>query len=186
MTNVRPAGPQDARRLSQLGASTFRDTFGDANRPEDIDRFVADAFNPERQAAEIADPAGLVLLAEHTASDGAVELIGYAHLVRQSPPPGVTGPAPVELKRLYVEHAWHGQGAAQRLMDAVLEGARSWGAGTLWLGVWERNPRAVAFYEKYGFRRVGEHTFMLGDEAQTDWLLARPIDEAAPDSRPTG
>ena len=60
-------------------------------------------------------------------------------------------------------------------MDAVLDAARARGAKTLWLGVWERNQRAVAFYEKYGFTRVGEHTFVLGSDAQTDWLFVRPL-----------
>jgi ribosomal protein S18 acetylase RimI-like enzyme len=60
-------------------------------------------------------------------------------------------------------------------MDAALAAARVRGAETLWLGVWERNARAVAFYRKYGFTRVGEHTFVLGSDTQTDWLLARPL-----------
>ena len=85
-------------------------------------------------------------------------------------------PAPLlELKRLYVTRAFHGRRVAQALMEAALELARTRGAKTMWLGVWERNPRAVAFYAKYGFARVGEHTFMLGGDAQTDWLLARSV-----------
>ena len=86
------------------------------------------------------------------------------------------GLAPLlELKRLYVTRAFHGRRVAQALMEAALELARTRGAKTMWLGVWERNPRAVAFYAKYGFARVGEHTFMLGGDAQTDWLLARSV-----------
>ena len=175
-TTIRPATPADAAPLSDLATATFRDAFGEANRPEDMARYLADTFSPARQAAEIADPASLVLLAEHTPAQGSAELIGYAHLAGGPPPAAVTGPAPLELKRLYVARAWHGQGIAQRLMDALLDAARARGGGTLWLGVWEHNPRAVAFYEKYGFRHVGEHTFRLGDDVQTDWLLARPLD----------
>jgi ribosomal protein S18 acetylase RimI-like enzyme len=80
---------------------------------------------------------------------------------------------PLELKRLDVARAWHGQRVAQALMDVALDAARARGARTVWLGVWERNPRAIAFYAKYGFTRVGEHTFVLGADAQTDWVLAR-------------
>ena len=65
-------------------------------------------------------------------------------------------------------------------MDAAIEAARSRGARSLWLGVWERNPRAVAFYRKYGFTRVGEHTFMLGADAQVDWVFVRPLGVGAP------
>ena len=175
-TIVRPAAIADAASVSQLGAVTFRETFEGENTPEDMARYLANAFTPNQQAAEIADPAGAVLLAErrHTSDDA--ELVGYVHLAPGPAPAAVGGPAPLELKRLYVKRAWHGQGVAQALMDAALDTARARGAQTLWLGVWERNPRALAFYRKYGFVRVGEHTFVLGADAQTDWLLTRPVE----------
>lgn len=172
---VRTAHVGDAAALSRLGAQTFRDTFEDANTPEDMARYLAEAFTPDLQAAEIADPSSVLLLAEHRRDDGHGELVGYAHLLSGETPEAVRGPAPMELKRLYVDRAWHGRRVAQALMDAGLEMARARGAQTLWLGVWERNPRAVAFYTKYGFERVGEHTFVLGSDAQTDWLFARAL-----------
>jgi ribosomal protein S18 acetylase RimI-like enzyme len=177
---IRRAVPADAAQLSRLAAETFRDTFGRDNRPADMDRYVVEAFTADRQAAEIADPDGIVLLAERSLASGpeasgAPRLVGYAHLVSGPAPAAVTGAVPLELKRLYVAHAWHGRGVAQALMDAALEAARARGARTLWLGVWERNARAAAFYGKCGFRRVGETTFVLGGDIQTDWLLARPL-----------
>lgn len=188
--HVRPAAVADASRLSQLGVTTFRETFERDNTPEDMALYLAETFTPERQAAEIADPAGTVLLAERrgTSGDaGDVTLVGYAHVVSGPAPEPVRGRAPMELRRLYVARAWHGRGVAQALMEAALDVAREWGAETLWLGVWERNPRAVAFYAKYGFTRVGEHTFMLGADRQTDWLLARPVGTKAPTgSEPAG
>lgn len=177
---VRPAALADASRLSLLGAATFRETFERENSPEDMARYLAEAFTPARQATEIADPAGAVLLAERPGPAGDAELVGYVHLVSGAAPAAVQGPAPLELKRLYVARAWHGRGVAQALMDAALDAARARGAETLWLGVWERNPRAAAFYAKYGFVRVGEHTFVLGADAQTDWVLARPLAPAPP------
>jgi len=173
--NIRPANVSDAGALSQLAASTFVETFGRENTVEDMARYVAEAFTTEQQAAEIADPGGVVLVAEHFSDSGDAELLGYAHLVSGDVPASVRGTAPIELKRLYVARAWHGRGVAQLLMHAAIEAARARGAQTLWLGVWERNPRAVAFYAKHGFVRVGEHTFVLGGDAQTDWLFARPV-----------
>ena len=145
-------------------------------------RYLAEAFTPDRQAAEITDPAGTVLLAERSGTSGDAELVGYVHLVSGPAPAAVQGPAPLELKRLYVARAWHGQGVAQALMDAALDAARARGAQTMWLGVWERNPRAVAFYRKYGFTRVGEQTFVLGADAQTDRVLARSLSPVRPSS----
>ena len=174
--HIRPAAVLDAAALSRLGAATFRETFEADNSPEDLARYLADAFSPDQQAAEIADQHGAMLVAEHRAESGQAELVGYAHVVMGPPPAAIRGPHPLELKRLYVARAWHGRGVAQALMNAAIDAARARGARTLWLGVWERNPRAVRFYEKYGFTRVGEHTFLLGSDAQTDWLLSRPLD----------
>ena len=173
--NIRPATVSDAGAVSQLAASTFLETFGEENTANDMARYLAESFTTEQQAAEIVDPGGAVLVAEHVGDSGDAELLGYAHLVSGEVPAAVRGSAPIELKRLYVARAWHGRGVAHLLMQGVIDAARARGAQTLWLGVWERNPRAVAFYAKYGFVRVGEHTFVLGDDAQTDWLLARPI-----------
>jgi ribosomal protein S18 acetylase RimI-like enzyme len=172
---VRRATLADAADLSRIAATTFRETFEADNTPEDLSQYLAASFTTERQAAEIIDPAGLVLLAQRRDESGDMETVGYAHLVFGLVPPTVQGPAPIELKRLYVVRAWHGQRVAQVLMDAALGAARGLGARTLWLGVWERNARAVAFYARYGFARVGEHTFMLGGDAQTDWLLVRSL-----------
>ena len=69
-----------------------------------------------------------------------------------------------------------GQGVAQTLMAAAVETARSGGARTLWLGVWERNERAIAFYRKSGFEDAGTQTFVLGTDHQRDFVLARPLD----------
>jgi GNAT superfamily N-acetyltransferase len=173
--HIRPASVDDAPALSRLGAITFRDTFEGQNTKEDMARYLAEAFTVERQTAEINDLAGTVLLAEHSSESGEVELVGYVHLIAGPVPDPVRGPAPLELKRIYVSRAWQGKGAAQALMAAAIDAARARGAQTLWLGVWERNPRAVAFYAKYGFARAGEHTFVLGADTQTDWLFTRPV-----------
>jgi ribosomal protein S18 acetylase RimI-like enzyme len=172
---IRPAATDDAAALSRLAATTFRETFEGENAPEDMARYLAEAFTTEQQAAEIADPASTVLLAEYQGESHEAELVGYAHLIAGPVPEAVRGPAPLELKRIYVARAWHGQGVAQALMGAAIEAARARGARTLWLGVWERNLRAVAFYAKYSFTRVGEHTFVLGSDRQTDWLFVRPV-----------
>lgn len=172
---IRPATAADASALSRLAATTFRETFEGENSPEDMERYVAEAFTPEQQAAEIADSRSVVLLAEHLDDAGGSALVGYVHLVTGDAPGAVSGLAPMELKRIYVARTWHGRRVAQLLMEASINEARAHGAQTLWLGVWERNPRAVAFYAKCGFTRVGEHTFMLGNDAQTDWLFARPL-----------
>lgn len=167
---LRRAQPSDAASLSQFAASVFRATFGPDNDPADMESCVAASFSPEKQAAEIADTRYITLLAEHANGFAA-----YAQLCTGDAPACVTGPRPLELKRLYVSPAEHGRGVATLLLHASLDAARAASAQTLWLGVWERNPRAIAFYRKHGFARVGEHVFQLGGDAQTDWIMARPL-----------
>src|SRR5688572_24576883 len=105
---IRLATTEDAPALSRIAADTFRETFESENTPEDMARYLADTFTPEQQAADIADAASVMLLAEHDGGSDARELVGYAHLVSGPVPDKVRGPAPIELKRLYVARAWHG------------------------------------------------------------------------------
>jgi diamine N-acetyltransferase len=167
--SIRRAEARDAAALSTFAAAAFRDAFGPHNTPANMDRYVAESFSTERQAAEIADSAGEVLLAEE---DG--ELAGYVRIVRGGGPAAVAGPA-MEIRRFYVDRRRHGSGVAQRLMDATVDAARSAGAGSIWLAVWKRNARAIRFYEKCGFARIGSTIFVLGDDEQTDWLMARAV-----------
>jgi ribosomal protein S18 acetylase RimI-like enzyme len=171
-STIRMATSTDAVRLSELAARTFSDAFAADNRPEDMAVYLAASFTVERQAAELADPEVTTLLAEIGS-----ELAGYAQLRSGPAPEEVTDPAAHELVRFYVDRHHHGRGVAQSLMAAVLAAARERGARTLWLGVWERNLRAIAFYGKSGFVDVGSHEFWLGSDRQTDRLMARPIGE---------
>jgi ribosomal protein S18 acetylase RimI-like enzyme len=172
---IRRATRADAARLSEFAAAAFHEAFAAQNTAEDMASYVAGAFSPERQAAEISDPFADVLLVEPAAASATSALLGYAHLALTSAPACVTGLEPIELKRFYVASAAHGRGVARELMEATLEAARSRGARTLWLGVWERNARAIAFYGKHSFRRVGEQSFVLGTDVQTDWVMARSL-----------
>jgi diamine N-acetyltransferase len=169
--HIRTATPADAAALAAFAERTFREAFAADNNAADMDVYCLQAFSEATQRAELADPVIETLLVhEH---DGA--LVAYAQL-RQSPvPPEVTGPAPIELVRFYVDRTRHGSGVALRLMSEVVNAARARGAGTLWLGAWEKNFRAVAFYRKVGFVDVGAHDFMLGTDRQTDRLMARPV-----------
>jgi len=156
--------------IARLGARLFAATFGPDNAPEDMAKYVADAFSEERIARDLADPTAVFLLAR---ADG--DVVGYAHIRGGHTPDCVTGPRPAELVRIYVETARIGAGFGRTLMDACLEAARLRGYRTLWLGVWERNARAIRFYERCGFREVGSQPFVLGHDVQRDLILARAV-----------
>ncbi len=167
---IRRATLADAPALAELAARTFRDTFGADNTPEDLALHLTTAYGVEQQSREIADAATITLVAEHEAA-----LVAFAQLRLGPPPACVSGPDPIEIQRFYLASAWHGSGLAHRLMEAALHAARTEGARTIWLGVWERNPRAIAFYRKAGYQDVGTHTFVVGTDPQTDRILTRPL-----------
>ena len=160
----------DAALLSELGARTFTETFAADNSPEDLSAYLATSFNVAQQTAELEDPGSTFLIAE---VDG--RAAGYAMLREGEPEKGVEGANPVELVRLYVSHDWLGRGIGEQLMRACIDEARQAGHETLWLGVWERNARAQAFYRKWNFRTVGEHMFQLGSDLQRDFLMERTL-----------
>ena len=167
---IRRADSEDAELLAELGASTFSETFAADNKPEDLSAYLAESFSVARQTEELADPASTFFIAEvegHAA--------GYAKLHAGEPEEGVEGRKPVELVRLYVSREWLGRGVGEALMRACVEEARRAGHETFWLGVWERNGRAQAFYRKWDFRAVGEHVFQLGSDPQRDILMERAL-----------
>lgn len=82
---------------------------------------------------------------------------------------------PLEIQRFYVDHAFHGRGIAQQMMAEALAHAVSLHSDVVWLGVWEHNPRAIRFYEKYGFFKAGAHRFRLGRDVQRDYVMMRPL-----------
>lgn len=166
---IRRATPADAAPLADLAARIFSDTFAASTPADDMAAFLASAYGEERQRREIEDPSIVTLVAEDES------LIAYAQVQKGDPPACVTGPSPVEVMRFYVEKSHHGRGVAHRLMAEVERVAREFGAQTLWLGVWERNDRALAFYRKYGFRAVGSKPFAVGCDLQTDLLLESRI-----------
>ena len=118
-------------------------------------------YGAEQQVREIGDPAIVTLLVEE---EGA--LIGFAQLKLG---------ASIEIARFYVDGRWQGRGVAQELMRAAEDEARNRGIATIWLGVWERNARAIAFYAKCGFAVTGSHPFLLGSDLQTDLEMTKTL-----------
>jgi GNAT superfamily N-acetyltransferase len=163
---IRTGVPADAAALADLARATFFETFAADNNPADMALHLARAYGVPQQTAELADPGMTTLLVEKGGRP-----VAYAQLRGDHVPECVSGPAPIELWRFYVDRNHHGQGVAQALMERVKQEARGRGAKTLWLGVWERNARARAFYAKSGFADAGQHVFLFGTDPQTDNVM---------------
>jgi ribosomal protein S18 acetylase RimI-like enzyme len=162
---IRRATTADAAALAEIAERTFRDTFTEHNTPEDLEAYVAGAYGEEKQRREL-ERGDIVLLGE--TEEG--ERIAYTQMRLVQSPHGE-----IEIARFYVDKNHHGQGIAQQLMQAAYDTARALGGTTIWLGVWERNLRAIAFYGKCGYRDVGSQPFLVGSDLQTDRVMARVI-----------
>ena len=167
---IRRALPADAAALAELAERSFRDAFSATNTASDMDLHCLRHYGEPIQAQEIGDAGLVTLVAE---DDGA--LSAFAQLRRGTPPDCVTGEAPGEVQRFYLSRDFHGTGLAAALMQARFETLYAWGARTAWLGVWERNARAIAFYRRLGFLETGEQRFLLGTDLQRDLVLVRSL-----------
>jgi len=164
--NIRYARLEDAEMLSDLGAKTFYDTFAKDNTPENIDAHLKKSFSPEIQTSEISHPDNVFLIAELDDIP-----VGYAQLILHSTDKAIGAIHPLEIRRIYASKEYIGKGIGPELMKASIEEARQQSCDCVWLGVWEKNPRAIAFYEKWGFRKVGTHTFAVGEDPQNDFVM---------------
>ena len=167
MPVLRLALPADANALAILAERTFRDAFGARNSPGNMDLYCARAFGPEIQLREIGERDLVTTLA-----DEGRQLVGFSQLRIGKASPAVKAKRPAELNRIYVAAEWHGRGVGRALMDRALADAKRAACDRLWLGVWEHNPKAMAFYRELGFEIVGTQSFMLGEERQRDLVMS--------------
>ncbi|MBC7919489.1 MAG: GNAT family N-acetyltransferase [Ferruginibacter sp.] len=168
--SVRPVTPANLSTLIQLSRQTFTEAFGSQNKPENMDAYVSRAFSEAQLGEEVRDPRARFFLAL-----AGPEPVGYAKLRQGKQPAELEGYHAVEIQRIYVLASAKGQGIGKRLMQSCLDTARSEGYGVVWLGVWEHNPRAIAFYRQWGFEVFSAYLFPFGDEDQTDLLMRKWI-----------
>jgi GNAT superfamily N-acetyltransferase len=167
---TRVARPDDAALLTELGATTFAETFESANTPEDFSAYMATAFGEDLQRAELEDPDTTVFFAER---DG--EAVGYVMLREGRAPSFVAADDALQIVRLYARQSVLGRGVGAALMQRALAEAAGRGKDAVWLGVWDRNDRAIRFYESWGFHHSGSQPFLLGFDLQTDLVMVRRI-----------
>ncbi len=164
--HIRVAAPADADLLADLGARTLRSTFG-PDKSDAQAAYLALTFSPEAKSGALADPQAIVLIAEVHDSAAA-----YARLRFGYSPVCVGGGAPMEIARFYADAPWVGRGVGKALMKSCLELARDEGCDVVWLDVWEKNRRAIAFYAKWGFEVVGSQA--LGWETMSMTVERKP------------
>lgn len=170
-----------AERLSALAVRLFVQAYGVDYAGPELEPYLVRSFNAERLAHELEDSERIFALVVE-GEDG--EWIAYALMsASQELPASVAAARPLEIRRFYVDAAWHGQGIAQQLMQACIELATGWGADAIWLSVWQQAPRPQAFYARVGFENVGTTTFHFGSRVDDDYVMVLPLQPGVSGSR---
>ena len=168
---MRIAGVEDAALVADLSRKTFYDSFAAFNTEENMRMYMDQQFTREMQMAEVGAPGRTFILAYM-----GEEPVGYASMrITPEKPAGLAGEKAIEIVQIYAVAQQIGKGVGPALMQACIDLAREQGYEWVWLGVWEHNERAQAFYAKWGFERFGEHIFIVGLDAQTDWWMRKKL-----------
>ena len=166
------ATEEDVPFLADVGGSMFAQSHSEAMEPDDVAAYLTEAFDPERLRRHVCRPDNVFLIAQ---ADG--ERVGYARLVDGKPSALVNAAGVIELRRMYVLNRWHGTGVAALLMNEVLDAARARAKTACWLHVWERNQRAIRFYEKCGFTSVGREASPYRNSRPMALVMVRQLNQ---------
>ncbi|MDB5230219.1 MAG: spermine/spermidine N-acetyltransferase [Chitinophagaceae bacterium] len=169
MYTFKLALPSDAEIVCDISRTTFYDTFHEQNKAEDMQLFLDTYFVVENIRRELSSEGNTCILMYE--SD---QLIGYANM-RMRQHVSLGNRTAVEIGRIYMIKDKIGRGAGNELMKQCLLKAKESGVEIVWLGVWDKNERAISFYKKWDFEKFSEHVFILGHDVQNDWLMKKEI-----------
>lgn len=170
VVNIREASNAELETLQQISKSTFAETFSIHNSEENMRKYLRDNLSLEKLGEEMRNPKSSFYFVEMKGT-----VVGYLKLnvgVAQNEWKEDSG---MEIERIYVLKEYQGHKIGQILFEKAISMARSMEMQYVWLGVWEKNERAIAFYTKNGFKVVGQHLFKLGDDVQMDYMMKRTL-----------
>ena len=156
----------EIQALKAIAEKTFLDTYASQNTEEDMAKYLADHFNLKLLGKEVnsTDSAYYFAKIEN-------EIIGYFKLNYGQAQTELIDESAVEIERIYATKAYHCKGLGKLLFENSVQIAKKRNAPYIWLGVWDKNARAIRFYEKCGFAEFDRHVFMLGNDKQTDLMM---------------
>jgi diamine N-acetyltransferase len=166
MIQIRTASREDIDLLTQIGRRAFYEAFAPHNTETDMQLYLSANLTKEKLQEEFGEQNAHFYIAEFAAKPA-----GYLKLRTAQEPIALTGRKHIEMERIYVLSEFQGRKIGNELMAFSIELARQQGYEILWLGVWEHNYKAIAFYHKWGFEIFGSHSFVLGTDHQTDYLM---------------
>lgn len=161
---------EDIEALQAIAKQTFTETFGSQNTAEDLAKFLSEEYAFDKLKAEVENPESFYYFCYFED-----ELAGYLKLNVGAAQTEPDYPEALEIQRIYVLQKYQRKRIGLAMMQQALAVAEELKKSQVWLGVWENNFKAQAFYQKSGFKKVGSHDFILGNDKQTDYILLKTL-----------
>ncbi|MEK4459416.1 GNAT family N-acetyltransferase [Paenibacillus sp. FSL R10-2748] len=161
---------EDLQILQEISIETFNDTFKDQNSPENMKAYLERAFNFKQLEEELSNVSSEIFFIYFNE-----ELAGYLKVNMNDAQSEKLGDESLEIERIYIKNKFQKHGLGKYLLNKAIEIAMEHNKKKIWLGVWEKNENAIAFYKKMGFVQTGVHSFYMGDEEQIDFIMTKTI-----------
>ena len=167
---IKKCTPKDLPNLQEISYETFNETFKHQNSPENMKAYLERAFDFEQLEKELLTTASQFFFVYVNN-----ELAGYLKVNTQDAQSEEMGDESLEIERIYIKSKFQKHGLGKYLLHKALEIAEENKKKKIWLGVWEKNENAIAFYEKMGFVQTGAYSFYMGDEEQVDFIMVKTL-----------
>lgn len=168
--SIREATKEDGVLIADISRQTFYATFAADNTKEDMEKFMQEQFTRGKLIIEVGSPNNYFFIASLNN-----EVAGYVKLREGKDPSTLNKRPSLEIARLYAMPNMIGKGVGKLLMQKSIDVAKEKSKELVWLGVWEKNQRAIEFYHKWGFEKFDEQDFLLGNDVQKDWLMKKEL-----------
>ncbi|ASN06423.1 GNAT family N-acetyltransferase [Virgibacillus necropolis] len=168
--NIKKCTIKDLRILQEICYETFDETFKDQNSPENMKTYLERAFNLKQLKKELSNISSQFFFVYYND-----EVAGYLKVNTDDAQSEKKGDEALELERIYIKNKFQRHGLGKYLLDKTMEIAMKNNKKEIWLGVWEKNENAIAFYKKVGFVHTGAHSFYMGDEEQIDFIMMKTL-----------
>ncbi len=167
---IKKCNLEDLQTLQEISIETFYDTFKDQNSTENMEAYLDKAFNLPQLEEELSNVSSqfFFVYIDH-------EVGGYLKINTNDAQSEDMGDESLEIERIYIKSLFQKHGLGKYLLNKAIEIARDHHKKKVWLGVWEENENAIAFYEKMGFVQSGTHSFHMGDEEQIDFIMIKNL-----------
>jgi len=167
---LRECVTSDLVTLRELSCKTFSDTFGHMNTPANMKAYIGHAYDISKLRDELSNSNSTFYF---LLTDG--ELSGYLKLNEYKAQTDIYDPLSLEVERIYIAKEFLGRGLGSVLIDKAIDVANIRKKSYVWLGVWEKNEKAIIFYKRNGFYVIGKHSFFMGEEEQTDFIMRKDL-----------